>query len=104
MLTKRITISMDGNTTITLGQPLFFPNGTIPIVCINVPDIVHNSLIADWGSVYEKLEDVWERCGGKCTVDSAFSARWNEYLIRSSQTAVDGNTRAEFAFNLPLNK
>ena len=31
---------------------VFFPNGTIPIVCFNVPDIVHNSLIADWGSVY----------------------------------------------------
>ena len=83
---------------------VFCPDGTIPIVCFNVPGSVHDSLIADWGSVYDKLEDVWERCGGKCTVDSAFSARRNEYLIRSAQTVIEGDTRREFAFNLELNR
>ena len=103
-LTKRIFFNGWKHDHYVGAVIVFCPDGTIPIVCFNVPGSVHDSLIADWGSVYEKLEGVWERCRGKCTVDSAFSARRNEYLIRSSQTVLDGDTRAEFAFNLQLNK
>ena len=103
-LTKRIFFNGWKHDHYVGAVIVFCPDGTIPIVCFNVPGSVHDSLTADLGSVYEKLEDVWERCSGKCTVDSAFSARRNEYLIRSSQTVLDGDRRAEFAFNLQLNK
>lgn len=50
---------------------VFCPDGTIPIVAYNCPGSVHDAHIAEWGDVYEKLESVYGRCGGKCTVDSA---------------------------------
>ena len=34
---------------------VFCPDGTIPIVAYNVPGSVHDSMIAEWGGVYEKL-------------------------------------------------
>jgi hypothetical protein len=65
---------------------VFCPDGTIPICCFNVPGSVHDSLMAEWGSVYDKLGRVYARCGGGCTVDSAFSRKNHPYLIKSSQT------------------
>ena len=82
---------------------VFCPDGTIPICCYNVPGCVNDSLIAEWGNVYSKLQRVYDLCGGKCTVDSAFSARDNEYLIKSAQTTLAGDTPEEFAFNAHLN-
>jgi DDE superfamily endonuclease len=82
---------------------VFCPDGTIPIVCYNVPGCVHDSLIAEWGSIYDKLGRVYDLCGGTCTVDSAFSARRNNYLIKSGQTNLVGETRAELAANIRLN-
>ena len=38
---------------------VFCPDGTIPIVAYNVPGSVHDSMIAEWGGVYEKL-GLWE--------------------------------------------
>ena len=73
---------------------VFCPDGTIPIYCFNVPESVHDSLMAEWGSVYDKLGRVYACCGGKCTVDSAFSRKNHPYLIKSSQ---------EFAANVQLN-
>ena len=52
---------------------------------MNVPGCIHDSMVADWGKNYEKLENVYVRTGGKCTVDSAFSKRHAPFLIKSSQ-------------------
>ena len=82
---------------------VFCPDGTIPICCFNVPGCVHDSLIAEWGSIYSKLERVYNVCGGKCTVDSAFSNRNNDFLIKSAQTTLAGDTPDEFAYNVRLN-
>lgn len=51
---------------------VFCPDGTIPICCYNVPGSVHDSKIAEWGNIYQKLTNVYETTGAKCTVDSAF--------------------------------
>jgi len=51
---------------------VFCPDGTIPIAFFNVPGSVHDSQVAYWGRVYDKLEAVYNETGGKCTVDSAF--------------------------------
>ena len=52
---------------------------------MNVPGCIHDSMVADWEKNYEKLEKVYVRTGGKCTVDSAFSKRRASFLIKSSQ-------------------
>ena len=81
----------------------FCPDGTIPIACFNVPGCVHDSLIADWVSIYDKLGNVFDTCGGKCAVDSAFSRRLHPYLIKSGQDDIVGNTVAEVAAHIRLN-
>ena len=66
---------------------VFCPDGTIPILCYNVPGCIHDSTIAEWGEIYEKLESVYDtECKGKCTVDSAFCRKTNPFLIKSSQS------------------
>jgi hypothetical protein len=63
----------------------FAPDGTIPICCINVPGCIHDSTVAEWGGIYDKLEVIYERTGGRVTVDSAFSKKRCDFLIKSSQ-------------------
>ena len=69
----------------------FAPNGTIPIAFFNIPGCVHDSQIADWGRVYEKLARVYDVTGAKCTVDSAFAAANHPYLVKSSQDYMVSN-------------
>ena len=64
----------------------FCPDGTIPIACYNVPGSIHDSKIAELGNIYEKLEDVFNRTGARCTADSAFSRTRAPFIIKSSQT------------------
>ena len=64
---------------------VFCPDGTIPIAFFNVPGSVHDSQVAHWGRVYDKLEAVYDETGGKCTVDSAFGKVNRPFLIKSSQ-------------------
>ena len=66
----------------------FCPDGTIPIAYINVPGSVHDSQIADYGNIFDKLEMVYQRDGGQCTVDSAFGNMNREFLIKSSQELI----------------
>ena len=42
---------------------VFCPDGTIPICCYNVPETVHDNLIATIGKIYDKLKLVNERTG-----------------------------------------
>jgi len=52
---------------------VFCPDGTIPIAFFfNVPGSVHDSQVAHWGGVCDKLGAMYDEIGGKCTVDSAF--------------------------------
>ena len=76
---------------------VFCPDGTIPIACTNVPGCVHDSMIAEWGNIYDKLGEVFNSCGGKCIVDSAFCKLKYDYLIKSAQSAPE-NTE-EFVVN-----
>ncbi len=48
------------------------PDRTILIAFFNVPGSVHDSQVAYWGRVYDKLGAVYDETGGKYTVDSAF--------------------------------
>ncbi len=65
---------------------VFAPDGTIPICMYNVPGCVHDSEIAVWGGVYDKLKLIYKTTGGKCTGDSAFNGKMNAAcLLKSSQ-------------------
>lgn len=63
----------------------FCPDGTIPIACMNVPGSMHDSSIADWGGIYDKLAVLYETTGAITCVDSAFRMRNQPYIIKSSQ-------------------
>lgn len=76
---------------------VFCPDGTIPIAAVNYPGSFHDSQIAEWGNVYQKLESVFEANGGRCVVDSAFAMTRFRSLIKSSQT--DPIDMAEAAVN-----
>ena len=68
---------------------MFCPNGTILICCYNVPGTVHTSTIAVIGNIYNKLEEVYNTTGGKCTVDSAFARNNNPFLTKSCKPSLD---------------
>ena len=68
----------------------FCPDGTIPIAHMNLPGATHDSTIADWGGIYNKLQQVYNENGGICCVDSAFRMRDAPYIIKSSQNNIVG--------------
>lgn len=64
----------------------FCPDGTIPIAHMNLPGSTHDSTVADWGRIYDKLQSVHAETGAITAVDSAFRMRDAEYIIKSSQS------------------
>jgi hypothetical protein len=68
----------------------FCSDGIIPIVFVNIPGAIHDSQVAEYGDIYDKLELVYIRESGKCTVDSAFGnvSRGRDFLIKSSQELI----------------
>lgn len=83
---------------------VFCPDGTIPICCVNVPGCIHDSQIADFGYIYQKLKSVYESNGGRCVVDSAFARTRFPFLIKSSQTVdPEAATRAQLLRNYTVN-
>ena len=68
---------------------VFCPDGSIPICCYNIPGSVHDSAIAGMGKIFDKLEEVYNRTGGCCTVDSAFARTNHPFLIKSGHESVD---------------
>ena len=52
---------------------------------VNAPGSLHNSTLATWGGVHDKLEQAYNDCKGVCCVDSAFQAGNNvDWLIKSA--------------------
>ena len=52
---------------------------------------MHDSTVAEWGRVYDKLKMAFQTHGGQCVVDSAFSKHHYTFLIKSSQDCVVGS-------------
>ncbi|KAE9159250.1 hypothetical protein PF004_g31610 [Phytophthora fragariae] len=70
---------------------VFTPYGVITACALNAPGAMHDSLIAEWGGVYEKLEHVYETTGARCVVDSAFSKGDYPFLIKSARDHLANN-------------
>jgi hypothetical protein len=73
----------------------FAPSGLIVCCSINAPGCMHDSSVADYGKVYDKLEQQYVVTGGKGVVDSAFSRRRHGFLIKSSQTVATNAPRRQ---------
>lgn len=41
---------------------LFSADGKVRAVVFNVPGVVHDSTMAEWGGVYEKVEELFQSC------------------------------------------
>ena len=76
----------------------FAPDGTIPICCYNVPGSIHDSKVAEWGNIYDKLELMYDQHGVVCTADSAFASKTNKpFILKSSQQhPVEGADLADY--------
>jgi hypothetical protein len=46
-------------------------------------------MVCEWGNIYNQLQKVYDETGGTCTVDSAFSRKKCDFLIKSSQSLPD---------------
>ena len=68
---------------------VFAPDGKIKMRVINVPGTFHDSTIAEYG-LYEGMEEVFDRCGSRVVVDSAFCLSGKDYLLKSSQNLGTG--------------
>ena len=64
---------------------VFAPNGAIIACAVNAPGAMYDSKIADWGIIFKKLEDVYDRTGDRCVVDLAFAKGIYPFLVKSSQ-------------------
>jgi hypothetical protein len=56
-----------------------------PIAFFNVPGFVHDSLVAEYGNIYNKLEGVYLLSGAKCYVDLAFGSVTRGFLYKPFQ-------------------
>jgi DDE superfamily endonuclease len=63
---------------------VFSVDGRIIHGIMNAPGSLHDSTLAEWGGIYDALEEVYDRTGGVCCVDSAFASANAPYLIKSS--------------------
>eukprot|EP00957_Ditylum_brightwellii_P110033 8393060-Ditylum_brightwellii.AAC.1 len=65
---------------------MFTPDGMIRLVVINLPGDTHDSITAQYGFFYGKLEDFFKKYVCKCVIDSAFSLMRRPYFLKSSRT------------------
>jgi hypothetical protein len=78
----------------------FAPSGLIVAASVNNPGMWHDSFIAENSGLYEKLNAVFQSVGGKCVVDSAFSARQYAFLVKSAKTVTPNLTNAQIQQNV----
>ena len=70
----------------------FAPNGTIVDMVINGPGNMHDSTLALYGGVYDRLEKFYDYYDVKAVVDSAFMSVKMPNLIQSAQTTAHNAT------------
>jgi DDE superfamily endonuclease len=77
---------------------LFSPDGKIRACYLNVPGSVHDSTMAQWGCLYEKIDNMYRIYGVKIVVDSAFASEARDSVYKSYQNNIDndGNVRQAF--------
>lgn len=56
---------------------------------------MHDSTLAEWGGVYDKLAEINQRTNGKCCVGCPFKATNAKYLVKSAQDMNKGKDAEE---------
>jgi hypothetical protein len=69
----------------------------IRICGLNAPGSKHDSSVANYSSVYDKLEKIFLETGGKVVVDTAFRLGQGDFLIKSSQQVLGDGVDADMA-------
>jgi hypothetical protein len=82
----------------------FCLNGTIPIAFFNVLGCVHDSQVAEFDKMYDKLEDIYRTMGEKCCVDSAFGSMKRKYLYKLCQDHLGSKAPTRWERKLDLQK
>ena len=52
---------------------------------INAPGAMQDRNLADYGKVYDKLKELYDKLGIKCVVDSAFNSKNAPYIVKATQ-------------------
>ena len=73
---------------------LFLPDGKIRGCYINAPGVLHDSTLANWGSLYEDVEHIYHHTGSRVVVDSAFAKANNPSMVKSN--CMNMTTEGEF--------
>jgi DDE superfamily endonuclease len=63
----------------------FAPDGMIIFAVLDAPGSIHDSVLADWGKIYDKLQAVFARLKLRCIMDSAFCSRTYPFILKSAQ-------------------
>lgn len=74
---------------------LFSPDGKIRACYLNAPGCWHDSSNANCSGIYDRIDEVYNRCEARVVVDSAFNKSGRDSLIKSHQGNMDvaGNIR-----------
>jgi hypothetical protein len=74
---------------------LFSPDGKIRACYVNAPGTMHDSTMARWGNLYDKVDQLYATMGVKIVVDSAFASERRDSMYKSYQNNIDqyGNVR-----------
>jgi DDE superfamily endonuclease len=77
---------------------LFSPDGKIRACYVNAPGSMHDSTMAKWGGLYEKVDQLYTTHGVKIVVDSAFASEARNSVYKSYQNNIDqdGNVRQNY--------
>jgi len=82
----------------------FCPDGSILIAFFDVPGSVHDSQVAEFGNICNKLEGVILSTGAKCCVDSAFGNVNREFLYKLCQDHLGSSAPTRELRKLDLQK
>jgi hypothetical protein len=79
---------------------LFSPDGKIRACYVNAPGSVHDSTMAKWGGLYQKIDDMYRIHGVKIVVDSAFASDARDSVYKSYQNNIDNDGNVRQAFDI----
>ncbi len=67
---------------------LFTPDGKIRGCYLNAPGVLHDSTLANWGSLYKDVDRIFRLFRSRVVVDSAFAKKGKDSMYKSNRTNV----------------
>jgi DDE superfamily endonuclease len=79
---------------------LYSPDRKIRACYVNAPGSVHDSTMAKWGGLYQKVDNMYRIYGVKIVVDSAFASKARDLDYKSFQNIIDNDGNVQQAFDI----